>query len=208
MSLNKHLNLKKILWISVFTLIVLYLFGLLGNSRSANNDPNYIPSQSNATEGFMKSGIPKEYFWTYLYGASPLANFQNNVDKIENVNYNFFDLILFEMTPDIISKRIASIFGRDKLSHIQIKPWLTVGSVYSKSFSYVKWFGPILVFLYTLLFILLILGLVNNNSKYHVSTVAILLVLIFFNTFSNMLVNAGIILQLFFPITLSFLEKK
>ena len=206
-SLNKFLNFKQIIIFITAGLVILYYFGYLGNLRSAGSDPNYILNESKATKEFKDSIIPKEYYWTYLYGASPLANFQNNVNKTEDVNYNFFDFILFETFPDVISKRLAVLFNREPLGDHQIVNWLTVGSLYSKSYSYVKWYGPIILFLYLIWIIILSIGLVKKRSSYHITVVAILLTMGFMNSFDNMLVFAGMIVQILYPIFLSLFEK-
>ena len=206
-SLNKFLKFRQIIVMSISVLVILYLFGYIGNLRSADGDPNYLAKESKATNKFMASKIPKEYYWTYLYAASPLANFQNNINKTRDVNYNFFDLIIFETFPDVLSKRIAVVLNREKLGHHQIVSWLTVGSVYSKSYSYAKWFGPVIIFFYLIWVIILSIGLVPKKSSYHITVVAILLTMVFMNTFDNMLVFSGMILQLVYPVTLAFFEK-
>lgn len=207
-SVDVKFKPKYYVYISFIFIIVLYFFGLLGNIRSGNGDPNYILAESDASATFIESSIPKEFYWTYLYGASPLGNFQNNINKGTYNNYNFFDFILFELTPELISKRIALLLGRTKRQPTLMKEWLTVGTVYSKSYSYLWWIGPIILSVYISIFILVILSLVPNRSKYHVSTVAILSTFVFLNTFTNMIVFSGIILQLFFPIFLSYFEGK
>lgn len=206
-SLASFLRFRQIIIMSTSVLIILYLFGYIGNLRSAGGDSDYLLRESKATKEFRKSIIPKEYYWTYLYAASPLANFQNNINKTTNVKYNFFDLILFETFPDVLSKRIAVVLNREKLGHHQIVSWLTVGSVYSKSYSYVKWFGPVILFFYLIWIIILFIGLVPKRSSYHITVVAILLTLVFMNTFDNMLVFSGIILQLVYPVIFAFFEK-
>lgn len=207
-SLTKFLKFRQLVVMAASVLVILYLFGYIGNLRSAGGDPNYLAKESKATKAFMSSKIPKEYYWTYLYAASPLANFQNNVTKTKDVNYNFVDLIIFETFPDALSKRIAVILNRHPLGHHQIVHWLTVGSIYSKSYSYVKWFGPIILFCYLCWVITISIGLVPKSSSYHITVVAILLTLVFMNTFDNMLVFTGMILQLVYPIILSFFERK
>ena len=208
LSKKSFLSIKQILITSIIVLIVLYFFGAIGNLRSAHGDPTYIPRESEATKSFMKSSIPKEYYWTYLYGASPLANFQYNINMTKNVNYNLFDLFLFETTPEVISNRIALFFNRDKLDSIKIREWLTVGTVYSKSYCYAKWIGPIIIFIYTMFLLLTTMLLVPKKSSYHVTVIAILSTLVFMNTFSNMLTFSGMILQLFFPIFFRLFENK
>src|SRR5690606_23065156 len=153
--------------------------------------------------------VPKEFFWTYLYGASPLANFQENINKTKTANYNFIELFVSEIVPDVLSKRIKPILGfEEKIETYRIRHFLTVGTMYSKSYTLTKWFGPIILYLYSIFLLFLILGLVPKKSKYHVSTVAILSTVVFLNTFSNMIVFSGIILQLIYPIAFAYFENK
>ena len=205
---GSNIKVKQVLIIAIFCIFVLYFFGLWGNIRSANGDSDYVPKHSEVTHSFMNSKIPKEYYWTYLYGASPLANFQHNINEQKEIKYNLFDFALFEITPEIFSKRLATLFGREKRDPYLIKEWLTVGTVFSKSYSYIKWFGPIILIIYLAFFIVVIIGLVPKRSNYHVSTIAVLCTLVFLNTFSNMLVFSGIILQLVFPVIFVMLEGK
>lgn len=207
-SLTKRIQFKFILIIITTALLSAFAFGWLGNLRSAHGDPNYIPKQSLATHKFMSSSIPKEYYWIYLYGSSPLANFQYNINHTDEINLKLFDLVLFEMVPTVISKRITAVTGTEKKSPKRMVSWLTVGTLYSTSFNYMWWFGPILLMLYVLLINIVTIALVPKSSKYHVSTIAILSTLIFMNTFDNMIIFSGLILQLFYPIVLAYFENK
>ena len=120
----------------------------------------------------------------------------------------FSQIIPVISSPSVISKRMAFVFGREKLKPKLMLDWLTVGTIYSNSYSYVKWLGPIILMLYVLAIMLLIIGLVPKKSNYHVSTVAILSTMVFMNTFSNMVVFSGIILQFFYPIVFAYFENK
>ncbi len=208
MSRKRFLTIKQLSFTLIMVLVLLYFFGMLGNIRSGHGDPTYIPMESKATKSFMKSSIPKEYYWTYLYGASPLANFQYNINNTKKVNYNLFDMALFEMTPKVLSKRIAFVLEREPLDAHKVRDWLTVGTIYSRSYSYAKWLGPIFLFIYTIFITLIIIVLIPKRSSYHVSVIAILSTIIFMNTFSNMLVFSGIVLQLVYPVFFSFFENK
>lgn len=207
-SLKRNVSIKQTIWLLVLLTMALYYFGILGNIRMNNSDENYLLKISNASQTFYDSKVPKEFYWTYLYGASPLANLQQNINETENVSYNFFELIISEITPDMISKRIGSVLSFEELKSHRIKDWLTVGTLYLKSYSYAKWFGPIILYLYSIFFLLLIIGLVPKKSKYHVTAVAILCTIIFMNTFDNMFIFSGLILQLIYPVLFAYFENK
>jgi hypothetical protein len=207
MSIRPVLKVKLVMYLITFLLIIFYAFGYIGNIRSGGGDPYYILNESKVSDKFINSNIPPEYYWVYLYGASPLANFQNTVNNLEKRPYLFQDFLIFEMLPDVISKRIAALFGKDRMDFLQLTPWLTVGTVYSRGFLYLNWFGVMLLYVYTIFIITIVIAFISNKSKYHVTVVSILLSLVFYNTFSNMIYFSGIILQLFFPLVLSFFDR-
>jgi hypothetical protein len=198
-------NLGNQIKLGVLALICLYFFGVVGNFRSGGE---YIYTQSEATEEFMESNIPKEYYWSYLYIASPLANFQNTVDKEIVTNYDFTGFIFYETFPKIISKNLGESFGVEKRDLVRIVPWLTVGTTYAKSYAYIGWLGPYLLFVFNLMAYMLVLFLVPKRSSYHVTTIAILSVIVLLNIFTNMLIVTGISFQLVYCILFAFFERK
>lgn len=184
----------------------LFLFGVIGNLRSGGE---YIYTQSEATEKFMESSIPKEYYWTYLYVASPLANFQNTVDKSNVRDYDFTGFVFYENLPRIISKNLGPPLQLVERDLIRIAPWLTVGTTYANSYAYIEWFGPYLLFLSNLLiYLVVIVFLVPRKSSYHITTIAILSVIVLLNIFSNMLIVTGISFQLVYCIIFSLFDGK
>lgn len=186
--------------------VALYLFGVLGNLRSGGD---YIYEQSKATEKFMESSIPKEFYWTYLYVASPLANFQNTVNRTKKVEKDFVGFIFYENLPQIISKNFGSTFNIPQRDLVRLIPWLTVGTTYAKSISYLGWLGPYLLFILNLLvYLLIIMFMVPKRSNYHITTISILSVIILLNIFANMLVVTGISFQLAYCIIFAFFERK
>ncbi|WP_205692170.1 oligosaccharide repeat unit polymerase, partial [Cellulophaga sp. Z1A5H] len=174
-------------------LIALFLFGIVGNLRSGGD---YIYTQSNATKEYMNSSIPKEYYWTYLYVASPLANFQNTVNKKNIKEIDFTGFIFYENLPKIISKNLGEVFGIERKDLKRIVPWLTVGTTYARSYAYIGWYGPYLLFLFNLCLYIVVLILVPRKSSYHITTISILSVIILLNIFTNMLIVTGISFQL------------
>lgn len=190
----------------VLGIITMYLFGVLGNLRSGGD---YIYEQSYATEKFMKSSIPKEFYWTYLYVASPLANFQNTVDKTDIVDKDIVGFVFYENLPQIISKNFGAPLNIVQRDLVRLVPWLTVGTTYAKSISYLGWLGPYLLFVLNLLvYLMIIMFLVPRRSNYHITTISILSVIILLNIFANMLVVTGISFQLAYCIIFAFFERK
>lgn len=191
--------------LGVAVLFGLYLFGVIGNLRSGGD---YFYVQSEAKKEFMESSIPKEYYWTYLYVGSPLANFQNTVDRAYIGEYDFTGFVFYENLPKIISKNLGGMLGIKEKDLIRLTPWLTVGTTYAKSFAYLGWLGPYLMFILNLSVYLIVLFMVPRKSSYHVTTISILSTIVLLNIFSNMLVVTGISFQLVYCIIFSFFEGK
>ena len=80
--------IRKLFVLVAFGITAIYMFGYLGNLRSSNGDPTYIPRASGATDKFLDSKIPKEFYWGYLYIASPVANLQNNINIEKEMSLN------------------------------------------------------------------------------------------------------------------------
>lgn len=142
---QKRIFIKKIIGLGVLSLFILYMFGYLGNMRSTLGDPEVIPRMSGATDKFMDSRIPKEYYWSYLYIASPVANLQNNINLETNVVPNYAGFLVFEMIPDFAAKRLADLFSVAPREFQQILPWLNVGTIYALPFSYLSWAGVLII---------------------------------------------------------------
>ncbi|TVZ16178.1 O-antigen polymerase [Maribacter sp. MAR_2009_72] len=203
---SKKLKLKNQIKLVALGVIALYLFGVLGNLRSGGD---YIYDQSKATQEFMESSIPKEFYWTYLYVASPLANFQNTVNHKQNVEKDFVGFIFYENLPQIISKNLGGPLNIPQKDLVRLIPWLTVGTTYAKSISYLGWLGPYLLFLFNLLvYLAILMFMVPTRSNYHITTLSILSVIILLNIFANMLVVTGISFQLAYCVIFAFFERK
>lgn len=203
---KRKISIKNQLKLLVLGILSLYLFGVLGNLRSGGD---YIYEQSQATEEFMESNIPKEFYWTYLYVASPLANFQNTVDKTKIKEKDLLGFIFYENFPQIISKNLGGTLNIQQKDLIRIVPWLTVGTTYAKSISYLGWWGPYLLFVFNLsIYLLFIVFMVPRRSNYHITGLSILSVIILLNIFTNMLIVTGISFQLAYCVIFSFFERK
>lgn len=191
--------------LAILILIGLFAFGWIGNLRSGGD---YIYEQSRATEEFMESGIPREYYWTYLYAASPLANFQNTINKRHNTDPDIAGFLFYENLPRAISKGLGESLGLNRIELARIVPWLTVGTAYARSFAYIGWYGPYLLFFIHLALYLVFLLLVPPRSSYHVTAVSVLSVIVLLNIFTNMLIVTGISFQLAYCVLFAFFEGK
>lgn len=205
-------SVKSIIWTSVGILLFLFVFGLVGNLRSSasRNDSSFLLKLTGANERLEKSIIPKEYYWTYLYAASPIGNFQNAINITEpNPSFmEFTGMFITEIIPDFIARRFISFFDIE----ISPKNYLVIrvintGTVYAESYLSIGWIGPGILFIYSIISVFLFLLLVPRRSSFFLSGWCILLTIFLFNTFNNMWRESALSFQLIYPVIFSSLEK-
>lgn len=208
-------NVLKVLFRTIIlALSMLLFFGYAGNLRTDTSAAkDLILEIGEATPEFRNSMIPDEFFWGYLYIASPLGNSQFSIEQQPYVYANIEALkkfCLFELTPEIISKRLALQMDVDEKTPQLISPALNVSSVYDGAYKYLGWWGMIFMFIFMFLFVIISMSLIPKKSPYYVSAIATLDIIIILNLFDNMFVFMGIVIQLLLIILLSlkFFIKK
>lgn len=197
---------KNIITIGFVGLLVLYLFGLMGNYRSKGNF-DLIAQTANVSTKFEKSILPSEYLWSYLYIASPLANFQYIVDRKPEVNgisddFGLKPFVGINIIPQTISKRLD--FKYPELSRFFCIPNMVVGSTYFVPYYELGWWGVYLMFAYIMFFLAFCIKLVKRTSPMFPPMIALLCETSLMGIFDNMVAYAG----LFFQIVIVFLFSK
>jgi hypothetical protein len=205
--LNNRITYKIILSSIAAVLLTFYAFGFLGNLRSGQGDPTYIARASGATDQFLESFVPIEYYWTYLYVASPVANLQNNMNLTRQDEGGWKVLVLNECFPDFMIKFLPFVHREEK-SFYQINSFLNVGTIYVYSFSFLRWKGLIFMFFYFLIFINLYYSVLYRSTRFRVVGMALLFNLIIFANFHNTISYSASSLQLLYPVLFSFLQAK
>lgn len=206
---KSKIKLKTVCYLGAICLVVFYYFGKLGNYRMVKKDSSqYMLKVGEATENFKTSKIPKEFFWTYVYSAAPLANFQKTVNENSEFNYKVINFLSYELLPDFISKRITNPLGIVKERPDRIASFLTVGTLYSSGYKYIGWIGPIIMYFYLVLIIAFFWLFLKKNNTFYVTGFSILGTFVFFNIFSNMIYFSGISFQLIYPIIYQLITKK
>lgn len=207
-----RLSVKKILiGISCF-LIFLFLFGMVGNLRDeeSQENKNYILRVGGATDEFVNSGIPNEFYWGYLYIASPLGNLQNVVHNSQPRPsfFNALTLWMDQCTPDFISKRLQYVLPRTNydVEDYFVTPVLNAPTVFYSPYLLMGWSGIIIMFFFMFLVVIGYLFLVSQESVYFLTGWCFLLSIIILNTFNNMWVFNGLYL-IFIVIILSFIKR-
>jgi hypothetical protein len=208
---HNGLRRKHVGWAAVVLLSLAYVNGLIGDIRSPGQESAGAPSAS-----FRNSGIPRTYFWTYLYATSPLANFQLSVDKLPRGHGTALEFVASDLLLDTISKRIlpllndtilsgsGNLMSRDALYswvQPQISPGINISTLFGRSYGFFGWIGPVIMFAVLSVFIIIYVVLIRS-SPYRVPALALLNVLVVFCLFNNMIASAAMLPQLVWPLLL------
>jgi hypothetical protein len=202
---------RMILLMLFFVIGILFLFGLAGNIRITQGKSinDVILNLGEATDKFRESDIPKEFFWSYLYITSPLANVQETINKHDISSFSLRKFGTFankSFLPDFISKR--NIYFTEPIEHVdQISVGFTVGTVYGTSYAYLGWWGMYIMYFFLLLFNLFVIVVLSKNSIFFVTGIAILDCIMLFSIFDNMFAFSGLSMQLFYPLVFGILSR-
>lgn len=203
---QRRIAVKKVVRLGVFAIIVLYLFGFLGNLRSANGDSTFIPRNSGVKEEFLESWIPNEFYWSYLYIASPVANLQNNINIEQNVVPNYPEFFVFEMIPDFLAKKIIQNYSLVRREFNQINPFLNVGTIYARPFSYLSWAGMFIIFFYLMILMNLYYLVIRQSYMYGTTGLAMMFSMIALGNFDNSIMWSAYSFPLFYPFLFSVIR--
>lgn len=205
------LRKKQIALAALALALVSFVNGIMGDIRSPGQESAGAPSAA-----FYNSGVPRTFFWTYLYTTAPLANFQLSVSHMVPGRGTANEFIASDLLPDTISRRILPLLNdsiasgsnylatRDALyswALPQISPGLNIASLFGRSYGYFGWVGPIIMFAALAALIIIYIVLIQN-SPYRVPALALLNVLVVFCLFNNMLAAATMLPQLVWPLLL------
>lgn len=211
----KRIPYNRILLIIVIVIPMLYVFGVLGSLRMSReakeiyNNENFM-NTGKATEAFRQSFVPKEYFWTYIYVSSPLANLQYNIDRNPDPVFtgrSFFWGGVNETLPDFITKRIHRLRDTGPPKEYRIAYSFNVSTIYSRSYSYSKWPGMMLMAVFIIILPWLFLKVIDRQSDFFVTGWAILCTMYFFMSYDNTIRFTGLSFQLVYPIAFGYWEK-
>lgn len=214
------MTMKKMAWsrvalITISVLVMFFLFGVLGSlrvSREANepyNNENFMDT-GKATASFRRSFVPKEYFWTYIYVSSSLANLQYNIKERPKPTVNASTVALTavnECLPDFITKRIHTLRGTEPAKEYRIGYSFNVSTVYSRAYSYSGWPGMILMAAFILVFPWLFTVVIKPESDFFITGWAILCTMYFFMSYDNTFRFTGLSFQLVYPVVFALFEK-
>lgn len=197
-------------------LLLLYVFGVLGTLRVSREygtpyDNRHFLAIGQATQSFKTSGVPGEFFWSYVYLTSPIANLQENVNVSKKDTLalkKVVQLVTNEFMFDFISKRTNRVLGLTPAIEGRISGPFNVSTVYSQSFSLLHWYGVAAMAFFILVLPFLYLRLLQPTSPYFLTGLAILCTMYFFMVYDNTIRFTGLGLQLVYPVIAGWLQKR
>jgi hypothetical protein len=206
----KRIHLKQIIYSILMFLCFIFLFGIIGNIRDSSfQDNTRILELSKATDEFIENKIPNEFYWGYLYIASPIGNLQNAIEysNPQLSLRNCIKLFITQTFPDFISKRFITImpFAKYNIGEYLVTPILNAPTVYYGSYIFIGWWGMVYMFVF-MIGVVYIYLIINHKSIYFLTGWSFLVTTIFLNIFNNMWFYNGLYL-IFIPIILSYLKK-
>jgi hypothetical protein len=212
---GKHISFMKIGWAAGAALGVLFLFGVLGSLRVSNESRMAYTNEDflntgHATKSFRESHMPKEFFWTYIYITSPVANLQTNI-AAENAPPTLSSFIRWmnnEVFFDFISKRVNFYFSETLPDEKRIYGPFNASTIYSRSFSYLGWSGLLLMAIIILLIPLAYLKILPVSSPFFLTGLVTLNTIFLFMVFENTVRFTGFSFQMVYPVLLHFLAHR
>jgi hypothetical protein len=213
---KKSLPVKEIIIGSAGIVILLFVFGLLGSLRGSNESRKPYSNEAflktgRASTSFRNLPLPSEFFWSYIYLTSPIANLQNNVNHYQPEPITFakiLDWLNNEVVFDFISKRINSLSGNEREPEMNIQGPFNASSVYSRSFSYLGWTGLLLMSVVIVVMPLIFYKILPPGSPFFLTGLSILNTMFLFMVFDNTIRFTGLSFQIVYPILLHVATKQ
>ena len=202
---NSQNHLKNLIKLVVYSILAMFFFGVLGNIRDKKSGEDMIIYIGEASDEFLSSGVPHEFFWGYLYISSPLANLQNtiNTKKIFDVDASDYQFML-ELLPESFAKRSKVV----DVSRYQVNDALNTGTVYWGAYLTKKWTGMFILYIFLVVIILFSSIVVKKGSLWKDSLNLTLCVLVVACLFTNAIKSLIIIPQVYFIVFYELFVKK
>lgn len=204
-------SFRHVALISAGILVVSYLFGVMGTLRVSNESrgayTNYhFLLTGRASESFRNSIIPSEFFWTYVYATSPMANVEQNVrfGTVDEVTPSaFLRWINNELLFDFVSKRVNRVTGSDRVRIATIPGPFNAPTVYSGSFRYLGFPGLLLMAVAIICLPLMYFKAIAPSSPFFLTGLATLNTIFLFMVFDNTIRFTGFSFQMVYPLLLN-----
>lgn len=207
---KKTLLIKHVAGAAIAMVILFFFFGILGSLRVSNESRKPYSNEEflktgRASVSFRNSIIPSEFFWSYIYTTSPLANLQSNINNYQPQPIRVSRVLEWvnnEILFDFISKRINSYTGKEREAESTIPGPFNASTVYSRSFSYLGWPGLALMGTLILAIPMIFLKILPPSSPFFLTALAILNTIFLYMVFDNTIRFTGLSFQMIYPVLL------
>lgn len=214
---RSKINFKKIFGITILTVAMMYIFGLVGNYRlnkqvyGFNNGGIFNSSLIEEIGGVASSDSKlAPFYWSYIYMASPIASLQKTIDSgVSLAKTDISEYTVTQFFPDAISGKVfPNHKGEIKnFSPVtQINSSLTVGTVFRESYLMMGWLGLFTMWIgFTIIEIIYLYLLEIFAPEFSLFGLSVINTIYALFIFSNMLSYSGLSLLLVMPFILKFL---
>lgn len=194
-----NIQYKKLLKFLIYGILVLFIFGCLGNMRHgfAWNDSHYIEFYGKIYD--FPEILPKQFMWSYIYMTTPLNNFNFNI-LFNDFNPTMWSF-LASLFPDFISKRLFSdILGTCILEDINFNTTIAYG------FAYVNggFFGMAFLFIFIFFGFSIIINKLPLKPQYRMTSLVIMNIIVIFSFFTHTLSTSSVSFPLIYPLLTAF----
>jgi len=209
---HRKISIKLILVGVIATVGFLFFFGVMGNFRQVAHIKRGYSSDLfveiiQPTDRFKNSGLAKEFLWGYTYISSPLANLETNIrDGHGSTSNKIPEFFVNEMIPDFVAKRINRLFDFKDVKDHRIPGPFNVATVYSRSFSYLGWWGLFLMAGFIMI-LPWIYWWITPENEYKLTGMAILSSMYLLLVFDNTIRFTGFSFQLAYPFFYPLVER-
>lgn len=209
---TSRIRLRHVLYGTTFVAVLAYGFGVVGSARVSHearksySNADFL-STGGATPRFLKSGLPPEFFWSYIYLSSPIANLQHNVNTHTPPPVTPGRLSTWainETLPDFLSKRINRFFGLRPEEAQRITGPFNAASIHTQSFLYLGFTGMALITFTLFLLPWVYVKLIPHQSPFFLTGIALLNTMFLFSIFVNTISFTGLSFQLVYPVILHY----
>ena len=198
--IKAHVNKKSIFFSICAAIIVLFVFGALGNIRHGYSftDSSYIQRLGRFNEHYP-SWMPKQFMWAYVYIITPVANINHNVLlHLGSVNTKGY---IMTFIPDFVARRIYD--GVIYTPELVVENVFNATAGFGTAYMNMKFFGMYFLYGYMMLGLSFLWRVDPIRREFKMPCLAIMNVIVIFMFFTHTLYYSAISFQIVFPL-LSF----
>lgn len=199
----KSISWKTILLIILSVLLVMYLFGCLGNMRHGGswNDCSYIEYWGRFDS--YPEWLPKQFMWAYLYITTPLNNLNYNI--VNNTADPSFIGFFGSFLPDFVSKRIcANSIIEPVLIDINFNATVGYGIAYMNG----GMIGMYFMFAYIFCGLAFMLKYIKPRKNYRMPYICAMNAIVLLLFFTHTISFSAISFQIVYPVLSVFVINK